>query len=86
VFFLPYGAPERQLQRPIAVEKVFFQRITAEIGAFSLLIDPTIILLKVRFSGFPSDRRLHFVVHVQRLCLCPAILSSDQGEADGVEI
>jgi len=26
---------------------------------------------------------LHFVVHVQRLCLCPAILSGDQGKSDG---
>jgi len=26
---------------------------------------------------------LHFVVHVQRLCLCPAILSGDQSKSDG---
>jgi len=31
-----------------------------------------------------SRNFLRFVVHVQRLCLCPAILSGDQSKSDGV--
>src|SRR5579864_993771 len=37
--------------------------------------------LRVPPTGWPI---LPFVVHIQRLCLCTATLSTDQGKPDGV--